>query len=217
VLGRPHSNSNANADSWRVFDTNADANTNTNAATYRSVSHAEPAAGIDIHFLERDFYMEYRNCDRQSPYRRQFAAHCRYLQLWSGNGAFGHGKQHSYGWTHNLCDPRVAGERFLEFQRLHLQSVQFFGYSDADASSHTYSYSNSNGHSDCYSYSYSYSYSNAHCYSYSNRHANRYPNANGYSNSDTNSYSNSSADRCDAEYHTEWRYVFEGSRRSSLL
>jgi len=85
---------------------NTDCHTNTYAAYDRTRSDVESAAGIDLYFFKRDFYLERGQRDRLFPFRGQFGAWSRYLQLWNSDGAFEDREQHSDGWTHDLRDTR---------------------------------------------------------------------------------------------------------------
>ncbi|HXP34419.1 MAG TPA: hypothetical protein VN827_02605, partial [Chthoniobacterales bacterium] len=108
-----HSNANCHTYTNSDPDTHAECHTYANAdsdtAHYWASGDVEPAAGIDVYFIERDFPMERWQRDGLLPFRRQFATWRRYLQLWPSDSAFENRKQHPYGWAHDLCDARLTG------------------------------------------------------------------------------------------------------------
>jgi hypothetical protein len=90
MLRWANADANSDTDSWR----NADAHAYTSAD--RAISDAHPGPRIDIHFLDRDFHVERRNCDVQFPFHRHFAAQRQYLQLWNNHGSFENRNRYSY-------------------------------------------------------------------------------------------------------------------------
>ena len=84
MLSRPNSDSN----SWR----NSDTNVNSDSAADRTSSDAEPAAGIDVYFIECHFPVERGQRYRLWTYCWQFAGRLRHLRVEPTTGAFDHGK-----------------------------------------------------------------------------------------------------------------------------
>jgi hypothetical protein len=64
MLGRSDPHSNSDTDAWRNSDTNSNRDPHPHTAAKRELSNVEPATRIDIHFLQRDFYLECRKCER---------------------------------------------------------------------------------------------------------------------------------------------------------
>ena len=95
VVGYTNADANChtNTDSDRYSYTNPDANCYPNAdARYRFGGHDQPAAGVDLYFVERDFYLERGKRDRLLSFRRQFATWRRYLQFRPSDRALENGK-----------------------------------------------------------------------------------------------------------------------------
>src|SRR5205814_6431102 len=70
-------------------DTNCYTNTH---ARYRCCGDVEPAAGVDLYFFQRDFYLARRQRHRLLSFRRQFATWRRYLQFRPSDRALENGK-----------------------------------------------------------------------------------------------------------------------------
>ena len=99
---------NADADCHTYANTNPDCYTNTDTR-YRCGGYDQPATGVNLYFVQRDFYLERGQRDRLLPFRRQFATWRGYLQLRNSDGAIENREQHPYGWAHDLCNARFAG------------------------------------------------------------------------------------------------------------
>jgi len=109
-----HTNADANChtytDSDRYSYTNAYCYSNGHTdARYRCGGYDQPAIGVNLYFVQRDFYLERGQRDRLLPFRRQFATWRGYLQLRNSDGAIENREQHPYGWAHDLCNARFAG------------------------------------------------------------------------------------------------------------
>src|SRR5438067_6079581 len=94
-----HSHADANChtytDSDRYSYTNGHADTNPNAncySRYRCCGDVEPATGVDLYFVKRDFYLERWKRDRLLSFRRQFATWRRCLQFRPSDRALENGK-----------------------------------------------------------------------------------------------------------------------------
>ena len=104
-----HTNADANCHTYTDSDrysytnaycyTNGHADTNPNAncyantdADYRCCGYDQPAAGVDLYFVKRDFYLERGQRDRLFPFRRQLTKWRRYLQFRPSDCALENGK-----------------------------------------------------------------------------------------------------------------------------
>ena len=80
-----------------VGHTNADTYTNPNCHAYAHSrywfgGYDQPAAGIDLYFVQRDFYLERGQRDRLLPFRGQLTKWSRYLQFRPSDCALENGK-----------------------------------------------------------------------------------------------------------------------------
>ena len=95
VVGYTNADANCRTytDSDRYSYTNAYCYSNGHTdARYRCCGYDQPAAGVDLYFVERDFCLERWKRDRLLSFRRQFATWRRYLQFRPSDRALENGK-----------------------------------------------------------------------------------------------------------------------------
>ena len=97
VVGYTNADANChtNTDSDRYSYTNGHTDTNPNAncySRYRCCGDVEPATGVDLYFVKRDFYLERWKRDRLLSFRRQFATWRRCLQFRPSDRALENGE-----------------------------------------------------------------------------------------------------------------------------
>ena len=128
-----------------------------NSNANRSSNHVKSDAGLNLYLFERHFSMERGQCYWLCARNWELTGWQRHFRLEHTTRPFPDCEQYSDRWAEHLRQTLLSGQRILDIQQLHLQSVQFFSHSNSDAnpdsyanSNHDrYSYPNSNSHRNC--------------------------------------------------------------------